>query len=226
MLKPNSIYQGDCLDLMKHIPDGSVDLILTDPPYCVGASSSGVKSSLADFSLIKPFFDQVFAESQRVLIDGGHCYFFTDWRTYPLLYPIMQKILTVRNLIVWDYEWIKAGNFYRYTYELIIFATKGKAERTFSATESDVWRMKPINFTNPNKLHKSEKPVALLEKIIKNSSAEGGVVLDCFAGSGSTAVACVNTGRQFIGFELDEHYFDVACDRIQQAQEKLYGEDI
>ena len=226
MLKFNSMYQGDCLELLKHIPDASIDLICTYPPYCVGASSSGVKSSLADFSLIKPFFSEVFHNWQRVLKDGGYCYCFTDWRTYPLLYPMIQKYLTVRNLIVWDYEWIKAGNFYRYTYELIIFATKGKAERTFPASESDVWRMKPINYTNPNKFHKSEKPVALLERIITNSTTEGGVVLDCFAGSGSTAVACVNTGRQFIGFELDEHYFDVACDRIQQAQEKNYGEDI
>ena len=81
-----------------------------------------------------------------------------------------------------------------------------------------------------NRVHSSQKPVALLEYLIKNSSVAGDVVLDCFAGSGSTCVAAVNTDRQFIGIELDEHYFEVACDRVakamqSKAQPKLF-EDI
>jgi len=225
MLKFNSIYQGDCLELMKHIPDGSIDLICTDPPYCVGATSNGLKSSYSDLSLIKPFFNEVFQQWQRVLKDGGHAYCFTDWRTYPLLYGVMQKSLTVRNLIVWNHKLLRPGNWYRYSYELVIFATKGKAERNFGGSERDIIEIKPATDEMcPNRLHSSQKPLELLEKLITNSTVEGDKVLDCFIGSGSTAVAAINTGRQFIGFELDEHYFDVACDRIVEAENKKNAE--
>ena len=214
----NKVYQGDCLDLMKDIPDNFVDLICTDPPYCVGASSSGVKSSFADFSLIQPFWENVFSEWQRILRDGTQIYINTDWRTYPFLCPILQKYFTMRNLIVWDYEWIKTGNWYRHTYELIIFCTHGKLkQRTFSASEKDLWRIKTINYTSPNKKHPSEKPIELCEKIIKNSSKNGDTVLDCFVGSGTTCVAAINTDRNFIGFELDEKYFEIAQKRIEKA---------
>ena len=125
------IYNEDCLEGMKRLADGSVDLIATDPPYCVGVSSNGVKSSFSDFNLMRPFFEQLFSEWQRVLKVGGHVYCMTDWRTYPFLYPIMTKYLTARNLIVWDYGWIKCGSFYRYTHELILFATNGKSGRAF-----------------------------------------------------------------------------------------------
>ena len=127
----------------------------------------------------------------------------------------------MRNLIVWDYEWIKTGNFYRFSHEFIIFATKGNSLRTFPGTveNRDVWRMYPVNVTKARN-HPSEKPIVLCEKMILNSSAENDVVLDCFIGSGSTAVACVNTGRRFIGYETDEHYFEVAQRRIREAQAK------
>ena len=214
------IYNEDCLEGMKRLEDNSVDLIATDPPYCIGASSNGIKSSFADLNLMRPFFEQLFSEWQRILKDGGHCYLCTDWRTYPFLYSIIIKYLTVRNLIVWDYDWIKCGNFYRYTHELIIFATNGKSGRDFPKSESDVWRMKCINYTDPNKLHQAQKPVELMERMIKNSSSEGDTVLDCFMGSATTAIACLNLNRKFIGFEIDEKYFDIAKKRIDEALAK------
>lgn len=214
------LKQGDCLELMKEIPSGSVDLIYTDPPYCVGASSSGLKSSFADFSLIVPFFREMFGEWQRILKEDGHCYISTDWRTYPILYPVLIKYFCIRNCIVWDYDWIKCGAFYRFRHEFIIFATKGKSQRTFSTYEADIWKIRCINFADKNKLHSSQKPIELCEKIIKNSSNEGETVLDCCMGSGSTGVACVKTGRNFIGYELDEKYFEIAQKRIADAELK------
>ena len=211
------IQQGDCLELMKTIPDGSVDAIATDPPYCVGATSNGTKASFSDFNLMRPFWELCFDEWRRVLKDGGHAYCCTDWRTYPFLYPLMIKYLRVRNLIVWDYGWIKAGNFYRPTHELIMFATKGESKRNFSSKESDVWRVRCVNYTNPQKFHPSEKPVELMERMIKNSSTESGTILDATMGSGSTGVACVNTGRNFIGFELEEKFFEISQKRIDEA---------
>lgn len=210
------IYNEDCLEGMKTLADGSVDLIATDPPYCVGVSSNGYKSTFTDFNLMRPFFEQLFAEWRRVLKSGGHAYCCTDWRTYPFLYPLIMKYLRVKNLIVWDYAWLKTGNWYRYTHELIMFAVNGDGKRTFSASETDVWRLPPVNYTQPRWIP-TQKPVELMAKMITNSSAEGDVVLDPFAGSATTAVACIELNRNFIGYEIDEHFYDVAQNRITEA---------
>lgn len=214
------IKQGDCLELMQEIADSSVDMIATDPPYCVGASSNGIKSSFADLNMLRPFWEQCFSEWLRVLKDGSHVYTCTDWRTYPFLYPIMLKYFAVRNLIVWDIEWMKAGNYYRPRHELIMFATKGKSNCVVPRTEADVWQIRCVNYTNSNKRHQSEKPVELMERMILNSSQEGDIVLDPFLGSGTTAVAAITLSREAIGFELDEKYFTVAQKRIDEALAK------
>lgn len=120
-------------------------------------------------------------------------------------------------MIVWDYEWIKAGSHYRFSHEFIIYSIKGDVKRKFSASDRDVWRIKPINFTSKNKLHNAEKPIELVSKMIQNSSVEGDIVLDTFMGSGTTAVACINTKRNYIGFEIDENYYSIAINRIKDT---------
>lgn len=92
-MKLNKIYNEDCLEGMKQIPDKSIDLIITDPPYSVGVSSNGSRSSFTDNNLIVPFFKQLFKEYKRVLKDGNAFYICTDWRTYPIIYPLLCKEL-------------------------------------------------------------------------------------------------------------------------------------
>ena len=214
------IYNEDCLEGMKRLPDGSIDLIVTDPPFFSGMTSSGYKRRLSDNSLTVPFWKILFGEWQRVLKDGAQIYLHTDWRTYPFMFNLLDEFFILRNLIVWDYGWLKAGSFYRFRHELIIFATHGKSKRTFENCNDncDVWNIKCINYTLPTKHHQAEKPVELCEKMIRNSSNEGDTVLDCFAGSGTTGVACVKLNRNFVGFELDERFFKVAERRIVEAQ--------
>jgi len=213
------IFNEDCLEGMKTLSDGSVDLIATDPPYCVGVSSNGYKSTFTDFNLMRPFFEQLFGEWRRVLKDGGHAYCCTDWRTYPFLYPLIVKYLTVRNLIVWEHMRMRAGNWYRGSYELIMFAVNGDGKRDFWGGERDLWRIKSdsVAFAIEKRLHPAEKPVELMARMIANSTAEGELVLDPFAGSATTAVACINLNRNFIGYEIDEHFYDVARKRIDEA---------
>lgn len=209
------LFQGNCLELIGDVPDGSVDCIVTDPPYCVGATSNGRKGDFFDNNLIAPFFDLLFAQLKRVLKNDGAMYCHTDWRMYPFLFPILKKHLEVRNCIVWDYQWMKAGSFYRFQHEFIMFATNPGYKRKFGGGERDVWRMRCINYTNlKTKLHQSQKPVELAEKMIVDSTDPGDTVLDCFMGSGTTGVACVRNGRSFIGMELQEKYYEVARNRI------------
>lgn len=213
------LLQGDCLDLIRDIPNESIDLIVTDPPYCIGTTSNGKQGNYTDNNLIRPFFDILFSQYKRVAKLTAAIYINTDWRTYPFLYPILQKYFDVRNLIVWDYEWIKAGSHYRFSHEFIIYCIMPECKRKFSASERDVWRIKPINFTSKSKLHNAQKPIELCEKMILNSTNEGDIVLDTFMGSGTTGVACAKLKRKFIGMELDEKYFPIAQERICKAFE-------
>lgn len=194
------LYNEDCLEGLAALGSGSVDMIATDPPYCVGATSNGIKGGYGDYTLLKPFFAQLAEEWSRVLKPGGYFYMLTDWRTYPFVYPLLLKRLEVRNVIIWDKEWINAGSWYRYRHEFIIFGT---------------WSLKKLPPNSPN--HPSEKPVSLMKRMIEDGTALGEVVLDPFMGSGSTGVAAVEMGRRFIGYEIDEGWYEVAERRIRDA---------
>lgn len=214
----NKIYQGDCLELIKKIKTNSVDCIVTDPPYCIGTTSNGMKASWHDNNLVIPFFNKLFAEWNRVLKTGSSIYINTDWRTYPFLYPLLYKYFTIKNCIVWDYEWIKAGSHYRFSHEFIIFAIKGEQKRKFSASERDVWRIKPINFTNKDPtLHPTRKPDDLVRKMILQGSVVGDTILDVFIGSGTTAIVAKQEGRNFVGFEIDEKMCATANKRVGEV---------
>jgi DNA modification methylase len=211
-----TLYNGDCLEVMQEMKDGEVDLVLTDPPYCVGTSSNGHKASWNDNNLIKPFFKIAINELSRILKNEKHIYIHTDWRTYSLLFPICLEKFLIKNCIVWDYGWIKAGNAYRFRHEFIIFGCKGDFKNTWGNSDSDVWNIKCVNFTDKSRLHSAQKPVEIAEKIIKNSSKENDLIFDGFSGSGTTAIACIRMNRRFIGCELDNEYFDLSCKRIEE----------
>lgn len=227
MIKPyfetelGKLYHGDCLEIMPQLKDTSIDLLIYDPPYSIGTTSTGHKGSWLDNNLIKPFFDILFKESKRLLKSFGEFYINTDWRTYPFLYPILYEYFIIKNCIVWDYEWIKAGSHYRFSHEFIIYGIKEKIKRKFSASERDVWRIPPINFTSNNKKHQAEKPVKLVEKMILNSTKENDIILDSFVGSGTTAIACRRLNRRWIGIEISEKYCSIAADRIKKETAQL-----
>lgn len=211
----NKVYNIDCIEGIKKINSNMIDCIITDPPYCIGTTSNGLTASWHDNNLVIPFFKELFKEWNRVLKNGSSIYINTDWRTYPFLYPLLYNYFTIKNCIVWDYEWIKAGSHYRFSHEFIIFAIKGEQKRKFSASERDVWRIKPINFTNKNpELHPTTKPNELIRKMIYEGTSKGDLILDTFIGSGTTGIIAKQEGRNFIGFEIDESMYKVASKRI------------
>lgn len=232
----NQIYNMDCLEGLAEIPDNSVDLIIADPPYVLNMGHAGTKDNafatnreqvngalaFGDLTIAKPFYRQLFQEFRRVLKPDGAFYFFTDWRGYAFYFPIMQAELPVRNMIVWD-KISGPGSYYTFAHELIIFGTA--ATRLKNKGGTNVWRMKAFSSgaasTNGKKVHPTQKPVEIIQKMIEDSSDPGAVVLDTFMGSGTTAVACLRSGRSFIGFEQEEKYYNMAQDRIAAEADSL-----
>lgn len=237
-LRLNYIDNIDCLEGLKDVPDNSVDLIVTDPPYFLSMGHAGSKDTAKngnemltsnrtfnDLAIAKPFYSQLFREFRRVLKPTGHFYFFTDWRGYAFYFPIINAELPVRNLIVWDKK-SGPGSYYTYAHELIIFGTA--APKLLHKGGTNVWRMAAFSSgaakTDGAKVHPTQKPVELIAKAIEDATEPGAVVLDTFMGSGTTAVACLRTGRNYIGFELDERYHAIAMERIA-AEEPVEVED-
>lgn len=239
-MRLNYIDNIDCLEGLKEVPDSSVDLIITDPPYflSMGHAGSATNAKAAksdalnsnrcfnDLAICTPFYKALFAEYRRVLKDDGSIYFFTDWRGYAYYFPLINAELPVRNLIVWDKK-AGPGSFYSFAHEFIIFGTY--KSKTKGGVGSNVWRLPAFSSgakkTEGEKVHPTQKTVEIITKMIEDSSEPGAVVLDTFMGSGTTAVACLRTGRSFIGFELDEKYHATAQQRIAEEVDRLLSED-
>ena len=224
---------GDCLELMKEIPDGSIDLILTDPPYKVTArGSAGNSGGMLQKKInrsgqvfehndvdVKDYAPQFF----RLLKDGSHCYVMCNHTNLiNMLNVFTQSGFHFIKCLIWNKGNKIMGQYYMSQFEYIMFFRKGKGKKINNCGTSDILSIpnKKTKDENGKNIHDTEKPVELMEILIENSSNEGDVVLDPFMGSGSTCVAAVHTGRHYIGFELDEKYFDITCKRLDEAEAK------
>ena len=309
------LYKGDCLEVMKDIPDKSINLVLIDPPYNIGKAKWDKWETVNEYV---EFMGKVFLEIQRVLKDNGSFYFFHNdmvqiaqlmewirlnsdfifnsfaiwdkgdfralsWKNpseknnlrswfntceYCLYYtfqdetglkmidkkyvmpknPFRNEIINARNKVgLSTIQVAELGNFYgkvnhggsvsnwekgsniptkeqyekmktflplqREYEELRQEYEELRYTHNLDKNHNNVWTS---NERNNGKLHPTQKPIDILERIIKTSSNENDVVLDCFMGSGSTGVACKRTNRSFIGIELDDNYFEIAKKRIEE----------
>ncbi len=211
---------------MKDIPDGSVDMVLTDPPYGIDYQSRRprpkhpekrfpkIMNDKVPFTMFIPLLKRILKPSACVMI-------FTRWDVQQRFVDAMDEAgLRVKNVLIWDKLIHGMGDLkrsYASRYESILFHSgddflfSGKRPQDIISAR----RVLPQNLLHPN-----EKPVELLEQLICQCTERGAAVLDPFMGSGSTGVACVNTGRNFIGIEIDPDYFAAAAKRICAAQEK------
>ena len=228
------LYNGDCLELMKLIPDKSIDLILTDPPYKItargnGGNSGGMfqKKEVNNGKVFKVNdleIEDWLPEFYRVLKDGTHCYIMTNNKNITHYLSVIDSSLFhfIKNLI-----WVKdnkiMGQTYMSQFEYVIMLRKGKHKRINDCGQSDVLQIpnKKMKNLEGKTIHDTEKPVKLNEILIINSSNEDETVLDPFMGVGSCGVACVNTNRNFIGIELDEGYYNIAKEKIESAQSNI-----
>ncbi|MCY9758990.1 site-specific DNA-methyltransferase [Paenibacillus alvei] len=221
------IYNMDCITGAKqHIMDESLDLVICDPPYNLGfGGTTQTKSKKPRFSIIandnlsrreyQRFTLNWLREAYRTLKTGRHIYIFIDWRMYSLMALWVQKTgFIIKNCIVWDKEHMGMGWQYRYRHEFIIMAVKGKQKvrRISTRSDTDVWRIPRI--PGAKTIHPTEKPVALMERIILNSSEEGELIGDFFLGSGPVVEAAPKHGRNVTGFEIDPLHYQNAIKRV------------
>lgn len=226
-----TLMHGDCLELLKGIPDGSIDLILTDPPYKIVSGGCTTKKNATSGILSRKNNDvrkgTLFAENSiafsdwlpevfRILKNNSHCYIMINGRNLSNLQAECEKAgFKYQNLLVWNKGNVTPNKWYMNQCEFILMLRKGKAKPIRNMGTSTLLNIQNII---GRKVHPTEKPLELLELLINNSTDPGETVLDLFMGSGSTGVACVNTGRRFIGIELDKQYFDIAANRISEAE--------
>ena len=219
-----NLMQGDCLERMKEIPDGSVDMVLTDPPYRTISGGNKSNASLSKsmggnngkvFEHNDINFSMWVPEVFRVLKDGSHAYFMTNFiNLFALQKELTDSGFKIHNLLVWKKNTCTANRWYMKNAEYTLFARKGGA-KTINNPSSKVVH----DFNNPrDKVHPTEKPVGLMDYYIENSSTRLDTVLDPFMGSGTTGVAAKSLGRGFIGIELDETYFNIAKERINAIE--------
>lgn len=218
------LYQGDCLEVMKNIENGSVDLVVTDPPYEIATTGAGMYKQ-ADKQYVKElngmkdgFSEEVLDELCRVMKKINIYFFCSQKQIIPLLDYFVKKKKCNWNILSWHKtNPIPAcGNKYLTDTEFILFFREKGVKVYGSFDTKRTWYATPLNQSDKKKYgHPTVKPLSILENLVVNSSQEGEVVLDCFMGSGSTGVACLNTNRNFIGIELDEGYFKIAKERIE-----------
>lgn len=215
MLEQNKIYNIDCIDGFKEIPDASVDLIVTDPPYFLPAVHYNTRKqfsrNFADLGILEHFFKDVFKEFKRIMKPTGRMYIFCDGQSYPLFYYHLYPFCKCVRPLIWDKKTSINGYSWRHQHEIIIFAEMPES-KPIPSGDGDILRFNAVKVDSRE--HPAEKPVELLIQLISKSSVEGDLIIDPFVGGGSTAVACKRLHRNFICFEKGTEYFEKAERRV------------
>lgn len=209
------LHHGDCLEVMKSIPDKSIDLVLTDIPYGeVNRKSNGLRN-LDKGAADVIDFDIQSAMSESIRVAKGSIYIFCGTEQVSTIRSQMVKSGLSTRLCIWEKTNPSPMNGQHIWLSSIECCVFGKFKNaTFNEhCKSSVWRFS----TARGKLHPTMKPLPLMEYLIKTSSNEGDTVLDFTMGSGSTGVAAKNLNRNFIGIEKDEAYFQIAKQRIESC---------
>lgn len=218
MIELNKIHCIDCMDGFKELDDESVDLIVTDPPYFLPAvhynTRKNFSRNFADLGILEHFFRDVFREIARVLKPSGRAYVFCDGQSYPLFYYHMYPFCKSVRPLIWDKKTSINGYSWRHQHEIVIFAEMPKTTPVRTG-DGDVLQLRAVKVDDRE--HPAEKPVELLKMFIEKSSAEGDIVLDPFAGSGSTLEAAKALNRRYVGFEKSREYALIAEKRLSDV---------
>lgn len=227
-IEVNKIYNMDCFEGLLKMVDNSVDLIVIDPPF---NSETRLATPFRDETKTKMSDEEwfiynemssrgylvwmalVYKELHRVLKKGSHIYVFCNWKNIRNTMDLLESnFFTLKDVITWDKKHFGVGFYYRPQTEFIIFASKGKANKINSKGAANIFHIKRVS--QPYTL--VQKPIELIEELIKYSSKEGDLVLDVFSCSGTTALASRKNKRNFIGFEINKDHADFSKERLAQ----------
>ncbi|PMP73816.1 MAG: hypothetical protein C0180_05770 [Aciduliprofundum sp.] len=252
----NRIYNMNCLEGMKYIPDNSIDLLLTDPPYMISQKNKRINRKNMrteayrremDINLDFGEWDHFESEQEyeeftkkwmtltyNKLKNGGWFMVFFDKNKICLLEKIAKELgITSKTIFVWaktnPTPHFRRMNFVSAT-EFIWMGVKGNTHMKNYQRQTEMYNymLYPNKSTYGETGHPTEKPIEILKRIIKPTTVENDVVLDPFMGSGSTAIASIQLNRRFIGFEINKEYYNMAMQRVSKAisQTKLLYEVI
>jgi site-specific DNA-methyltransferase (adenine-specific) len=249
----NKIFNEDCLTGFKKIPDNSIDLILSDPPYCLGKDYGNDSDKMGDEEYLEWTYKWIDAVIPKLKITGSF-YIFLSWQYSPEIFSYIKKQITMVNEIIWDRRVQSMGGSTRKfssVHDNIGFFVKDKSyyfnlddiripydEETKKARSrsifvgkkwlemgynpKDLWSTSRIHAQDPERQeHPTQKPLEVIERIVKASCPKGGIVLDPFMGSGTTAIAAINTERKYVGFEINPDYCKVIENRIKNVSGKV-----
>jgi site-specific DNA-methyltransferase (adenine-specific) len=228
----DTIFCEDALAGMARIPDGSIDLILTDPPYNLGKDygNASDQQSVDDYlAWTERWIDIALPK----LKPNGSLYIFLTWRFTPEIFVMLKKRMTMMNEIIWDRRVPSMGGSVRSfssVHDTIGFFVKRKdyyfdldavripydaATKKARSNPKDLWSVSRLHREHAERVdHPTQKPLEIIERMLKASCPPDGVVLDPFMGSGTTALAARRLGRRFTGFELNPAYCEVIGQRL------------
>jgi site-specific DNA-methyltransferase (adenine-specific) len=247
----NQVFCEDALSGLARIPDGSVDLILTDPPYNLG-KDYGNASDQQSVAAYLAWTEQWITAALPKLKANGSLYIFLTWRFSPEIFVMLKQRMTMMNEIIWDRRVPSMGGSVRsftsvhdtigffvnrkdYYFDLdavrIAYDAETKKARSRSIfvgakwlevgyNPKDLWSVSRLHREHPERAdHPTQKPLEIIERMVKASCPPGGVVLDPFMGSGTTALAAKRCGRNYVGFELNADYCQIIESRLAAPEE-------
>lgn len=232
----NQIILGDCFEVIKKIPNNSISLILTDPPYQISRESNFTKKSdnikfnkisidFGEWDKEEINFDLLFKEYKRVLKPGGTLIIFYDiWKSNKIK-EISEKHGFKQPRVC---QWVKNNptpinskiNYLSNAIEFFFTFVKGKNATFNSKYDKGIYNY-PLCHGKERTSHPTQKPLELIKSLIEKHSHPEDVILDTFGGSGTTAIAALECNRNFILIERDESYYNICLSRIQQFDEKM-----
>lgn len=221
------LINGGCLEYMRTLENESIDLIVTDPPYpTTSRGHAGNSGGMLQKEINKK--GKVFEhnnidcteyapEFYRVLKDGSHCYVMTNHiNLIKMLNVFTDCGFHFIKSLIWNKGNKIMGQYYMSQFEYILFFRKGYGKKINNCGTADILSVpnKKTKDANGKNIHDTEKPVELMKILIENSTQKGDIVLDPFVGVGATALACIESERDYIGIELDENYYNIAKERV------------
>lgn len=221
------IYNEDCIRGMKKLPDNSIDLVIIDPPYQIVAGGGGgaFGADKRDYhkevkTLSDGITNNVLDELVRVL-KKINIYIWCNKNQLKQYINYFEEKGCTTDLLTWHKTnpVPTCNNKYLSDTEYILYFRQGGVPMYGSYETKKKYYVTPTNKEDKQKYkHPTIKPINIIENLIVNSSKENDIILDCFMGSGTTPVACVNTHRHYIGYEIDDNYFDIACQRLDEVE--------